>query len=89
MQLSQSLSTQYMFVAENCGHGRQTTGVQAMEYIFVIVISSDVTQMSDMSGAHQNTTWRSLSLPALLPCQPADRPDGEADKGGRAQLLPP
>ena len=89
MQLSESLSDQYPFLAENRGHGRETTGVQAMEYIFVIVVSSDVTQMSDMSGAHQNTTWRSLSLPALLPGQPADRPDGEADKGGRAKLLPP
>ena len=46
-------------------------------------------QMSYLSGANPHPHWRGDGLPALLPRQPVDRPDGQAEEGGHPQLLSP
>ena len=45
--------------------------------------------MSNMSGTDPDSHGRGDGLPALLPRQPVDRPDGQAEEGGHPQLLSP
>ena len=55
--------------------------------LLILWLTVVCSKVSHMSGADTNPCRRSSSHSTLVPCQPADWPNGQADQRGHTQLL--